>query len=337
MTETLLDSPFFQFALQSTAHSIIAALVAEVLLRAWRIAHPPFALFFRALPLLMPVALFPLFEFIYPAREGQAFREGLALLDLNRWMRLSPWGSFTLLHGTIFVMAATTAFFLAQELFPWLAEKLGPGGGLEPVDEGAHPALLRDLEDIASRYKIPPPPVHLIKIPAPVIYVMGFWRGSLVISPSLLQGLDEKDLRCLLAHELCHLNLGDTLRSWGLFALRAAMFFNPAVLLISRLIANEAETMRDVTAAQLLGDFEGYADSLLRTCHKMSSWAGSRRPEVGTLRGIFRRLGDHSLEALVRRRVSRLEGNEPMEPVAWKWPKLLLTLGGLSVLLFFVV
>ena len=96
---------------------------------------------------------------------------------------------------------------------------------------------------------------------------IGFVKPVILLPASILIGVDETQLRAILAHELTHIKRHDWLFNIIQMFIEAALFFNPAVWWISRHVRLEreaicdegvvAETRKPIEYAELLFQFAG--------------------------------------------------------------------------------
>ena len=76
-----------QFIVQTVLHSVIIAIVAEVMISLWHVQKPSLQIKFRFL-VLLPAIYLPLYFLLYSSRAGAHFHEQVALINFNAWMRL---------------------------------------------------------------------------------------------------------------------------------------------------------------------------------------------------------------------------------------------------------
>ncbi len=81
------------------------------------------------------------------------------------------------------------------------------------VDAREAPHLLAMVRELARRADLPTPRVFVLDEPTPNAFVTGCHarRASLVLTSGILQRLDERELRAVLAHEFAHVLRGDML------------------------------------------------------------------------------------------------------------------------------
>lgn len=79
------------------------------------------------------------------------------------------------------------------------------------VSEQEHPALHRMVGELARDARIPKPKVGIARIPIPNAFAFGRWAkdGRVCVTEGIMNLLDEKELRSVLAHEISHLKHKD--------------------------------------------------------------------------------------------------------------------------------
>ena len=99
------------------------------------------------------------------------------------------------------------------------------------------------------------------RIAAPVL--VGLVRPVILLPPSLLTGLTPRQLEMILLHELAHVRRYDNLVNFVQRMIESALFFHPAVWLVSRWVRREREHCCDELVVRRLGDRVSYAGTLL--------------------------------------------------------------------------
>lgn len=184
--------------------------------------------------------------------------------------------------------------------------------GAVPIEDPRLRWLEDDVADLAQRAGIPKPRVFLVpRELSPNAFATGRSpeRGVVAVTAGLLQTLDRRQIRGVLAHELGHIKNRDTLISavaatvagaisnlahmamwFGMGGRRDEDRGNPLVALLVMLLAPIAATLihmaisrtreygADAAAAEITGDPSGLADALERI-----AYGGARHPmETGT-------------------------------------------------------
>ncbi len=273
---------------QAILHGIIAAALVEALLGVWRIRRAEWRMAFWVLALAFPFLVLPAFLLIAPFRADDTFGACCALVSSDRWsaVRVAGLGIDRAVLGLL-ALAGTVLFL--RDLVPFVLEAVRERR--EEARSAARPAaaLVALVLDLAARANTPVPAVTLLSMNAPVLFARGLLHPTLVLSTGALTRLTDVELRAALVHELAHVRFRDPLAGWLLMTARLLMFWNPAVQLVCRAIAQEMEQRADHLAVQLT-DASGFATAL-RTLHPPPSSAPAADPGVrGTLTLFAERL-----------------------------------------------
>jgi len=322
-----------EIAAQAVFHTLVASLFVEALVRSWRVREPRQRMALRLVALGYPLVLFPALVLLFPARAGEDFRDGWALLAGVRWdeVRLLGVGLFRWWLGAL--VAAGVALFLL-DLLPLLAARRRPAPVPCTPDEASAAALGDALPRLAAALGVRPPPVIFLDRVQPVLFCTGVRRHAIVISRGAVALLDPGELRAALAHELAHLARHDPAASWVVMGARALMAFNPAFQVLSRAIARDAEWLADERAAEVCGDRVALASALLKL-HRASTRPPAvprTLPFATTLAEPLARVQSLDIEARCRRLLAPAPARLPF-PIA----RLALAGASLAGLLFFVV
>lgn len=200
--------------------------------------------------------------------------------------------------GSLYLFAAIAlamnlgAYFFSDKLVLRMAHA-------QPVDRAELPWLYELVEDLAQRAGIPTPRIYLIAEEQPNAFATGRnpMHGVVAVTHGLLQLLDRRELRGVIAHELAHIKNRDILLSsiaaagaslitWVANALSFGAMFggsedddgegSPAGGLLMAFVAPIAATLiqlgisrareyhADETGARLCGDPEALASALLK-------------------------------------------------------------------------
>ncbi|MDO9096545.1 MAG: zinc metalloprotease HtpX [Candidatus Methanoperedens sp.] len=83
--------------------------------------------------------------------------------------------------------------------------------GVRYVSEQEYPALHRMVGELARDARIPKPRIGIARIPIPNAFAFGRWAsdGRVCVTEGIMNLLNEKELRAVLAHEISHLKHKD--------------------------------------------------------------------------------------------------------------------------------
>jgi len=331
-----LGDPGIQFVVQSVFHACIVTLAVEGLLEVWDVRYPVLRARFRLLVLAMPLALWPVFYLLWPDRGGELFRAGPALIDLNAWLSLRPWG-MPLFYLLAALLVANAVTFLVQELLPALKQQLLS----VPVACEAPPARVgRALATVCQRAGVNPGAVSVCVTAQeePVAYTAGLRSQRMVLSTGLVDALDDEELETVLAHELAHRLRHDNRSGWAILGLGTVMLYSPLALLGLRLIAQERERACDDMAARITGKPLALASALLKVARKTMGGTLGYHPRARLSPAAWlQMLGSRAVRAQIERRVTRLVNAVPPRPVPWANLRLAITAAALASLLYYVV
>lgn len=258
-------SSFFQsytgtYLVQSFFHSLMALLIVEIAITAWRLRRPLVRQRFLFLVLVVPVFSFPAYRLLNPARDSIYFRLG-ALFDSGRWLNLEMFGGVPVGLALLVLFALTSLVFLLQELIPILRHSLYPRVR-EPAGSraGEHPAVAA----VMASLPLGSTDLILLDDEAPVLFSTTGKRGSIYLSSGLVALLTGEQLTAAVAHEFAHVSRSRRPLLLLMFLLRVAMFFNPVVLMEFRRIVQEDEKICDDIAVSLTRDPGALAGTLRR-------------------------------------------------------------------------
>jgi len=180
----------------------------------------------------------------------------------------------------------------------WFSDRIAlKANGARPLRPGEAPQVERIVRDLSGRAGIPMPSLHIIERPEPNAFATGRGPGhaAVAVTTGILEVMDERQLRGVLAHEISHVTnrdmlvgtvaatIGAAVSYLGNMALWSSMFGGgdedggPApVLLLGAILAPIAATIiqlavsrdreygADRSGAALTHDPEGLASALER-------------------------------------------------------------------------
>jgi len=143
------------------------------------------------------------------------------------WLKLRLYLVMTLLFGILYVFFAIagnmlgmggTFYFYAilASVMMFIQYMIGPkmvewSMGIKYVTEAQAPALHKMVTELARDAKVPKPRIGIAATNLPNAFAFGRWAsdGRVCVTDGIMNLLDEKELRAVLAHEISHLKHRD--------------------------------------------------------------------------------------------------------------------------------
>ena len=246
------------YVAQSFCHALIASVLMDQALRAWRIDDPLIRQRFRLTVVFFPIFSFPFYQLINPDRGSVLFRLN-ALFDVNRWLNMEIWGVVS--FGLIFliVLAITSLIFLFQEMIPIVKHTLE---SRTMEHEGTQREPDPFIESASRALKIETPQVLIVEDDEPVIFSTTGKNALIVVSTGLTETLTQDEMQAALAHEIAHIARSQRPLLLAVFFLRMILFFNPITLVEFRRVVRNEEKICDDMAVSLTRRPEALAEAL---------------------------------------------------------------------------
>jgi Zn-dependent protease with chaperone function len=319
------------YMVQSVVHSMVTLLIIEVSLRIWRVSTVEERFRYRLLVILLPFLMFPIFQFVDPRRGSFYFVQDRAFFSSMRWLGIDLLGIFPVAYAFFFIALAVSALVIVQEIVPIVRDLFARKGGA--VQEGLCPCsqLEQMVAEMSDDLKIAKPSVMIIESESPLIYTAGTTNHTIVVSCSLIEVLDIRQLRTALAHELAHIVRRSTVTTMFVFLVRLCMFYNPVSLLQFRRLIQDDEQICDDITVSITGDAQALASALTMFSLDLPRHAAHR---FSDLKDAIETTS-HNLR--LSERISRLEAANPVEQHSAGWGRYALTLLTIVLVNYFVV
>ena len=315
------------YVAQSCCHSLLAALITERAVKAWKIDSPATQQRFHLIAVIFPIFSFPFYQLLGAGRSSAQFRLG-ALFDVNRWLNWEIGGLVPIGFLFLAVVIATSLVFLFQETIPVIKHTLESRNA---EHEGAQSAPEPFVEKASQALSLETPEVLVLDDDGPVIFSTTGQDPLIVISSGLRETLTEDELHAAYAHELAHIARSRRPLLIAAFILRAFMFFNPAVLVKFRRAVRDEEKVCDDVAVSLTRDPKALARALEKFYYRPEESAG---PDPQKHQAIPLEEYSHNLH--LASRIKRLERGAAGASEGG-WFAFAITLLVITVLNYFVV
>jgi TonB family protein len=168
-------------------------------------------------------------------------------------------------------------------------------------------AALRWTEH-CRRLGITAPPPQIVAAPQGIGPVtVGLRRGLVLLPPAFLEGIAQRDLDAVLAHELVHIQRHDFAKNllYGLISL--PVMWHPLLWRTRAGVAESRELVCDAVAAEAVAGRKQYAQSLLRLASMLAC-----RPTIPTLHALGILSFNEDRNALERRIMTLTHKRAPM-------------------------
>ncbi len=320
-----------RYVTQAFIHSLVAAAVAEIAMKNWRVESSFIRQKFLLAVIVLPVFSFPAYQLANPARGSVYFRMG-AIFDSGRWLSLEVYGVIPFVAGLVVMFSLTALVFFFQELFPivrhaFAARRADFGGAA--VRAGDDPQILEAVGPLPGEK----PRILVLEDEDCIIFSTTGRKAAVYVSTGLLEYLTVEELRAALAHEFAHVARSRRPVLVTVFLLRSLMFFNPVALLEFRRSVQEDEMICDEMAATATGKPLVMAETLRKLYLE---------PETGEDGGsapgpnAMGRMEDYSHRLNIEGRISRLEAAEERSSGA-SWFGFALTVLAVAAVNYYVV
>lgn len=294
---------------QTFLHSLVAALIVDTALIAWKIEAPVIRQRFRLLVIVLPIISFPLYQLLSTERRSVLFRLD-AFFDISRWLTLELWGMVPVGFLFLFFLAFTTFVFVLQELLPITRHTLASGNenteGVQPASDSRVSRALAGLPGTLPR-------VVLLNDEAYAMYSSTGRSPAIYLSDGLVEKLTLEELRAAIAHEIGHIHRSRRPSMVLIFILRMLLFYNPIILMEFRRIVQEEEKICDDAATSMTGDRSALAGALRKFYEQEDDEPALPKDEAPRLRDRMER---YSHTMMIEERITRLEEPEPPSTAA---------------------
>ena len=331
---SFLNAAVTQYIMQAVLHTAIIGIVVESVISIYHINKPAQQISYRFLGLLLPVIYLFFFFLLDSNRTGEQFHRQKALFDSNQWLTLRLGESFFLGYLVFGILMITAVVFLLTEGIPFIRFYFGRHPALKALQKGQFPRLEGVIKTLTVENRLPQPLVVVSAEPMPVVHTSGL--KTLIVSPALVELLDDDELEAVIAHELAHFTGGVAGINLTGLALRFIMFYNPVALLLFRRLNHDLERQCDEIAVSVTGKPLALSSGLLkvfRSSHLRSPGTATslaKPSPAGTLVGTAYR-------GLLKERIHRLMYPETAVNVTPDSLRITVLTGCLGALLFFVV
>ena len=228
--------------------SFVVLVLVLLFLFIFRIKDSNIRILFFFLPLVKPFIVIleridveKLYNMYYGQVSGIRFPDPMNMIKIGK----SPSAIVSnpnYLALTIIVIAIFSLLLFRWISIAFLYRKLACE---EKVGREDIPDIYRIIDNFISKIKTNSPDVSLTHRDYSSPFIIGVRRFTLVLSPRLLENLNQDEKDILICHELSHIKRRDNLLGWIALILRDLNFFNPFGFIAYFLIRSEQEKACD--------------------------------------------------------------------------------------------
>ena len=228
--------------------SFVVLVLVLLFLFIFRIKDSNIRILFFFLPLIKPfIVIFEKIDIqkMYDMYYGVNF--GIRFPDPTNMIKISKNPSVLVSDPNYLVLTIIIIAIFSLLLFRWISiaffyRRLAYE---EKVGRKDIPDIYKIIDNFISKIKINSPDVSLTHSDYSSPFIIGVRRFTLVLSPRLLDNLDQNEKDILIRHELSHIKRRDNLIGWIALILRDLNFFNPFGFIAYFLIRSEQEKACD--------------------------------------------------------------------------------------------
>jgi beta-lactamase regulating signal transducer with metallopeptidase domain len=246
------------FAVQTTLHSIIAAIIVEWVLIYWNIKNPEWCQNFLSVVIILP----PLTFFLYLLIDSEHY-----LFNLNNkyifqsyhwiYLKIGNFYPFALFILIIFILM--TCFFFIQEIFPILFFLINKNKNHYKIITPSDSSFKKALADIKLKENYQ---LNIIDEQDYVVYSQTGRINNIYISRGVIEKLNTEQLKGIILHEIAHIERNKKNYILIIYILRIISFFNPIILYEFRRLLQEEEKICDLWARKQLKNKRALAEAL---------------------------------------------------------------------------
>ncbi len=228
--------------------SFVVLVLVLLFLFIFRIKDSNIRILFFFLPLVKPFIVIMEkidVEKMYDMYYGQV--SGIRFPDPINMIRFGNNSSLTISNPNYLALTIIIIAIFSLLLFRWIniAFFYRRLAYEEKVGREDIPDIYKIIDSFTHKIKTHSPDVSLTHSDYPSPFIIGVRRFTLVLSPRLLDNLDQSEKDILIRHELSHIKRKDNLLGWIALILRDLNFFNPFGFIAYFLIRSEQEKACD--------------------------------------------------------------------------------------------
>jgi beta-lactamase regulating signal transducer with metallopeptidase domain len=294
--------------------SLFSLILVLLLLSFGKIKSARLRALFLLLPLFLPVLSYFLFHVFFNKPCTAGIFQGHANMTWLSWICVA--GEWLATYMTPLFILALIIGLIRVSLSTLASRRLKIKYGIAKA--GAYPRVEHILMELSKKIHIPSPRLIVTDQSRFQAFTFGIIRPSIVISKGLLEGLSEKELEAVFAHEIAHIKRRDSFVNWLAAFIRDISLFNPVAIYSFSKFLSEQEQACDEIGLDLTKDPVVYGQTLIKV------WKNSRQANLQAV------LADHLVShpgflrstGLLEKRIKKVIDFQPQKKSkrSMKWP-----------------
>ncbi len=257
---------FHSLVIYIYAGSLFSLILVLLLLSLGKIKSNRLRASLLLLPLFLPILSYFLFHVFFNKPCTAGIFQGHASMSWLGWICVA--GEWLATYLTPLFILALIIALIKISLSMWATRRLKIKYGI--AKNSAYPVADRILRELSKKIHMSSPRLIVTDQSYFRAFTFGIISPSIVISKGLLQGLSEKELEAVFAHEIAHIKRRDSFLNWLAAFARDISLFNPVAIYSFSKFLSEQEQACDEIGLGLTRDPVVYGQTLIKV------WKNSR-------------------------------------------------------------
>ena len=248
------------YAVETTLHSIIAAIIVEWILIYWNITNPRWCQAFLSLVIILPPLTFFLYLLIDPEHYLYNYSNKY-IFQSYYWIYLKVANVYPIALFILLIFLITIFFFFTQEIFPLFIHFLKSKNESTSKVTPYFFYIRNVIHDLALDNNFS---LNIIDEEDYIVYSNTGKVNNIYVSKGVIEVLNPEELKGIIFHEIAHIERNKSNYILFLYILRIISFFNPIILYEFRRLLQEEERVCDVISAEKLQNKKTLAKALYK-------------------------------------------------------------------------
>ena len=248
------------YAVETTLHSIIAAIIVEWILIYWDITNPRWCQAFLSLVIIVPPLAFFLYLIIDPEHYLYNYNNKY-IFQSYYWIYLKVANVYPIALFILLIFLVTIFIFFSQEIFPLFIHFLKNNNENNSEVAPYFFPIKNIINNLAmdNNYRL-----NIIDEEDYIVYSNTGKINNIYVSKGVIDVLNPEELKGIILHEIAHIERNKRNYILFLYILRIISFFNPIILYEFRRLIQEEERVCDFMSAEKIQNKKTLAKALYK-------------------------------------------------------------------------